>query len=138
VHIGAMLFAGGYALAADRAMLRPYHDRFAGERRGALEELAAVHRWVILGLVLLLLSGLLQAAADINTYATSAVFWTKMVLVALLAVNGGLLRSAEVRALNSADGLTNIGIWNRVRAAAWTSVFLWTATMVAGVVLQNA
>src|SRR5690348_5704644 len=102
VHIGAMLFAGGYALAADRAMLRAYHDRFAGERRGALEELAAVHRWVILGLVLLLLSGLLQAAADVNTYATSAVFWTKMVLVALLAVNGALLRSAEVRALSSA------------------------------------
>ncbi|NUQ21593.1 MAG: Rieske 2Fe-2S domain-containing protein [Gemmatimonadaceae bacterium] len=61
VHVVALLFGGGFALAADRSTLRAL--RGDGEdRRRQLAELHAVHRPVLIALTLLFISGLLLAA----------------------------------------------------------------------------
>ena len=110
VHTVALLFGGGLAVAADRATLRALRAARVGgaeaaaEERRLLAELGAVHRPVVVALALLVVSGVLLAAADVKTYALSWVFWLKIGLFALLLANGLVLERAEA--------------WLRRRAAA--------------------
>src|ERR1044071_9331011 len=82
LHIGGMLLAGGYAISADRATLRALR-RPAADRAFTMSELAAVHRWVIGGLAVVVVSGVAQFASDVETFWGSWIFWTKLVLVYL-------------------------------------------------------
>jgi hypothetical protein len=138
-HLVALLFGGGYAVAADRFTFRALR---AGEvdRARQLAELHAVHRPVLIALALSFLSGVLLAAADVKTFATSPAFWVKLALVALLVVNGGVLTLTEskLRAWVPSTALTTSPMWGRLRVLTICSVTLWTATLIAGVVLQNA
>jgi len=130
-HVISLLF-GGLAIAADRTTLRV--DRSDPAARAAqLREVRAVHAPVIAALVVLLVSGLLLAASDVETFLPSIWFWIKITLVVLLLINGGMLTAAE-RKLGA--GLTDVG-WSRLRTLAWTSIALWTATAVVGIVLSN-
>jgi hypothetical protein len=99
-HVGSLVGAGGCAIAADRATLIAL-GRGETERRSQVAALADTHRIVIVGLTLIVISGLLLFAADVETFLYSRVFWTKMSLVALLLVNGAVLTSAERRANRS-------------------------------------
>ena len=139
VHLVALLFGGGLAVAADRGTLRALRAG-AAERTRQLGELHATHRPVLIALTFLFVSGVLQAAADVKTFATSPAFYGLLVLVALLVVNGGVLTLTE-----SALGRTGVStdadrspLWSRLRASTYCSLALWTATLIAGVVLQNA
>lgn len=137
VHLAGLLFGGGYAVAADRATFRAV--RAAPEDRGQLlRDLAAVHRPILIGLGTLFLSGLLQLTADIETFATSPIFWTKMGLVLLLVGNGYRLMRTE-RAL-SARGDSHIEdqMWRRLHRAAVTSMVLWAAILLAGTMLLSS
>lgn len=146
VHLVAMLFGGGYAVAADRATLRARPGNPA-ERRRMLGDLHALHFAVVTSLVVLFLTGVAMAAADIETFAKSPVFVAKLGVVALLLINGFLLRRTE-RSLErlTADptpadeaGEQRRGtLWRRLRATAWASAALWTAAVVTGVLLTNA
>src|SRR6266545_1990921 len=80
LHIGGLLLAGGFAIAADRATLRALRMP-AAERAGAMTELAKVHRWVLTGLAVIALSGLAQLASDLETFFGSWLFWVKLALV---------------------------------------------------------
>jgi hypothetical protein len=136
VHLAALLFGGGFAVAADRAALRA--ARGAPERRRQLlDDLAAVHRPVLIGLGALAVSGVLLFTADVQTFATSAVFWTKATLVALLIGNGYRLMRTE-RALR-VGGEIDVGDprWRRLRGAAMASMILWAAVVLAGTVLTT-
>jgi hypothetical protein len=139
VHLVALLFGGGYAVAADRFTLRALR---AGEpeRAKQLAELHAVHRPVLIALALSFASGVLLAAADVKTFATSPAFWVKLGLVGLLVINGGVLTAIEtnLRKRESRVGSTPSTLWERLRVFTICSVALWTATLIAGVVLQNA
>jgi hypothetical protein len=138
-HLIALLFGGGYAVAADRFTLRALR---AGEpeRARQLAELHAVHRPVLIALTLSFVSGVMLAAADVKTFATSPAFWVKLALVGLLVINGGVLTAIEtgLRRRESSAHSTPTGLWARLRVFTICSVALWTATLVAGVVLQNA
>src|SRR4051812_43517213 len=80
LHVGPMLLGGGFAIAMDRSTLRALRSP-ADQRTAHLTELEAVHRWVIGGLVVMVVSGVLLLAADIETFYGSLLYWTKMALV---------------------------------------------------------
>jgi uncharacterized membrane protein len=131
VHLGALVGAGGCAIAADRATLLASR-RDEAERRLQVEALAGTHQVVIAGLALILASGLLMFAADVETFLYSRVFWIKMGLVVLLLANGAALTAAERRATRG-DG----DAWDWLRLTAMASIALWLSITLAGVALTN-
>jgi K+ transporter len=133
-HIASLLMAGGLAVTTDRATLRALRLA-AGERGRHLEELAAVHRLVVTGLTLSLLTGLLLFASDVETFAGSWIFWLKMSLIAVLLMNGHLMTRAE-RSIRDAPADASAA-WEKLRRSAVTSVGLWYAITLAGVALAN-
>lgn len=141
VHLVALLFGGGLAIAADRATLRAGR-RGATDRTIQLAELRAVHRPVLIALVALFASGVLLTAADLSTYVEAPLFWVKLGLVALLLANGLVLERTETTLRNltarAAPPAPRIAqLWRRLRTSAVCSLALWTATLVAGALLVN-
>jgi hypothetical protein len=130
-HVGALVGAGGCAIAADRATLHASRSDQA-ERRIQVEALAATHQVVVAGLAVILVSGLLMCAADLETFLDSRVFWIKMALIVLLLANGAALTAAG-RLVGSGDETA----WVRLRVTAMTSVALWLSITFAGVALTN-
>jgi uncharacterized membrane protein len=134
LHIAPIVVGGGIAIALDRASLRvDVNDTQARERH--LRELGSVHPIVLWSLALLLLSGLAMLAADLDTFLGSWVFWLKMALIVALLANGARMTRLE-RALAGAPGTAGDQWW-RLRGIAITSVILWLAITLAGVVLTN-
>ena len=140
-HLVAMLFGGGFAVAADRATLRAAAQDADGRRR-LLQELGTVHRPVLIALGFLFVSGVALAAADVDTFAKSPAFALKLVLVALLLGNGLVLTRTETALRGApapgADRPREDRLWRRLRTTARLSLLLWTVTVVAGTVLVNA
>src|SRR5512147_2204350 len=83
LHFGALLFAGGFAVASDRWVLRAARARHQNQDV-VLTELAQIHTPVIAGIGLLVVTGLAMALADAHTLLTSPVFWIKMGFFLLL------------------------------------------------------
>ncbi len=141
LHILALLFGGGLALAADRTTLRAL-KRPEAERVGQLRELRSVHRPVVIALTLLFVSGVAMALADVNNFAASPYFWVKMGLVALLMGNGLYLLVVE-RRLNAAVDRAHSpervqpGLWRHLRRASVASLTLWALTALAGALLTG-
>jgi len=132
VHVLALLTAGGLAIAADRMTLRAN----AADAARAAQEVRSVHRPVLIALAVLFVSGVALAAADVETFLVSPLFWVKMGLVTLLLVNGLGLARAETRFRRSPEAQPVH--WRRLRTHAWASLVLWGATTIAGTVLVNA
>ena len=137
VHVAGLVIGGGLALATDRATLRAGRHEWP-ERRRHLLDLAGTHRVVLGSLAAVFVSGALLFFSDVETFATSWVFWVKMGLVALLLINGLVMTSAE-RALGAVGdaGVPPETQWGRLRTVALTSGVLWLATTLAGVALTN-
>ena len=130
-HLAGLVLAGGGAVATDRASLRAVRAS-ATQRASHLRELALVHRAVLWGLGLTFVSGVLLAAADVETYATLPAFWVKMGLILVLLANGALMQRTE-RSLT-----TGAPVWNRLRDAAIASLVLWFAVLLASTFLTSA
>lgn len=139
-HIIALMFAGGFAIASDRLTLRA-HGRDRVTRMNQLREVADIHGAVVIGLVVLFVSGVLLAAADVETFLPSPWFWVKLSLVALLLINGVFLTATEraLRARASSDDAAAAegALWSRVRTQAMASATLWAATAVVGIAVSN-
>jgi len=139
VHLGAMLVAGGLAIAADRGTWRAARAARPGGRRRQLVEIGGTHRPVTIALALVMLSGVLIFLSDVETFATSIAFWAKMALVALLLGNGLVMMRAETAlrrgALGGAEGVERW--WRVLRGSAVASAVLWVATVFAGTVLGS-
>jgi hypothetical protein len=134
LHIGGLLLAGGLAIATDRSTLRALALPVT-ERTSHLRELAAVHRWVLAGLSIVLVSGVALATADLETFWASKVYWIKMGLVVVLLYNGFVMtRTEQLLARDSSD--TSRG-WLTLRRVAVSSLALWFAIAILGVVLVN-
>jgi hypothetical protein len=131
LHIGGLVGGGGCAIAADRITLMST-KRSPAVRLMQLDSVKNSHRIVIVGLILVTLSGLLLFAADVDTFLYSKLFWVKMVLIALLLVNGGVLIRAEHQAERGDDQG-----WKRLVVASAASVVLWFLTTLAGTALLN-
>jgi hypothetical protein len=129
VHLVGILVAGGFAIVTDRAsivLLREAEPDYQRE----LSRMGNVHGWVLGGLTVAVASGLLMLFADLHTYLTSLLFWTKMALIAALLANGWLRMRAE--------NLLRDGMMSRQALFRWTSlasVGLWFAVLLAGAFL---
>lgn len=132
-HIAALVFAGGLAIALDRATLRAARGS-EDERSRQVRELAGAHRLIIAGLALSAVTGVLLFAADVETYFAAPVFWTKMALVTALLVNGYAMTRAEAR--TRLRGSTQ-SAWKSLRRVSIVSIVLWFATAFMGVALAN-
>ena len=130
VHLVGLLFGGRSTLRALR--------RAPADRAMALTELHAVHRPVLIALVMLFASGVALATADIENFLSSPYFYLKLTVVALLLANGAVLERTERSLRRGAvgDG-AEIRLWRRLRTTSRLSLFLWTCTVVAGTVLAN-
>jgi hypothetical protein len=140
-HLGGLLFAGGTAIASDRATFRALRGTDE-DRSRLLVDLGNAHSWVLAGLSVIFVSGLLLALSDVKTFGYSPIYWTKMSLVVLLLLNGSLLQRTEQK-LRAGSLLTQSTaprqqLWSKLRFAAATSMALWTAIVLAGVILVQA
>jgi hypothetical protein len=126
-HIAGILVGGGTAIATDRLTLRaPADDPHQ------LRVIGGAHTLVIAAIGAIALSGLLMLAANLETYIVSTVFWTKMLLVVMLLINGlCLLRAEKAARQGEPSG------WGRLRGASITSLVLWLLIALLGSVLPN-
>lgn len=140
-HLAGLLFAGGFAVASDRATFRALKGA-PNARTVLLTELSDVHRPVLIGLGVLFASGMLLATADVETFGKSPVFLIKMTLVALLGLNGLVLQRTEtalrVRRNSLLENVVDEPLWGRLRVTAMTSMGLWTAIVLAGTILVSS
>lgn len=141
IHLGGLLFAGGFAIAADRATFRALRGT-PQDRVTLLKEVSEVHRPVLIGLSVLFASGILLATADVETFGKSPVFLVKMTLVALLLVNGIALQRTESalreRTASISGAVEEEPLWQSLRRTAMMSVGLWTSIVLAGTILINS
>jgi len=134
LHIGGMLLAGGFAIAADRMTIRSIGSS-ANARAAQLKELGATHRWVVTGLVVVVLSGLTLLASDFENFWGSWIYWTKMAFVAALLINGYMMTRIEnALELDPGEGSPK---WSALHRTALASLTLWFATTFVGIALTN-
>ena len=120
LHLAGLIVGGGAAVTTDRQILKAW--RAGGDRRRAvLDDVSAVHVFVVGGLVLTILTGALMMLADWHTFLGSKLFWTKMAGVGVLIVNGAVLGWAE-RLARQTSG--NRG-WPVLATVSTISLFVW-------------
>ena len=133
LHLAGLVVGGGAAVTTDRQILRAWHR--GGERRPAtLLDVAAVHAFVVGGLLVTAATGGLMLFADFDTFKVSPIFWVKMTLVGLLLVNGAVLNWAEGLARRT-DGARG---WPLLGTVSVISMALWMATLFLGTCLRTA
>jgi hypothetical protein len=133
LHLAGLLVGGGTALVADRHLLAGVAGDTA-RRQSALALAAASHRVVVPALALMAVTGMLMAAADLETFLNSRLFWIKMVIVALLVSNGALLVLTERAVARNAS----VRGWSQVRIVSAASLVLWLSALLAGTWLTVA
>jgi len=131
VHLVGILAGGGVAIATDVAALRLSPGRVA-DWPAELDRLAAVHLWVVGGLALIFASGVLLVLTELDTFASSGVFWTKMGLVALLIGNGYARLRCEIAPRQGA-----VARWSWFRRTSIASLALWFVILLFGALLHS-
>jgi hypothetical protein len=134
LHLSGLLAAGGFALSADRATLR-LGRLTESERLDFVRELGDTHRPVLLGLSLVIFTGILMLLADVETLLPSTVFWLKMGGFALLMLNGLTLQRAERRL---SGGRHTAAAWRNLHWAALRSAGLWFTVLFLGTLLASS
>ncbi len=124
LHLAGIVVGGGTAIAADGEVLRA---RRAWERR-KLEVVAALEEahWVVVpALALVVATGVLMTAADLDTFLHSRLFWAKMALVVVLFVNGaGLVAAERAAARSTSSPPPLLSMVSLVSLVAWLGVLL--------------
>ncbi|HKP14754.1 MAG TPA: hypothetical protein VJT85_01755 [Gemmatimonadaceae bacterium] len=139
-HLGGLLAAGGLAVAAERATLRldPNDD---SERRRHLADLERLRLPVWSAFGVAVVSGALLFLADVEAFATSPIFWTKMSLVGLL-IGTTCVTTRLDTALRRDDGMSRGSEdherrWRRRRAGAIVTAVLWFGLVLVGAALAS-
>ena len=133
-HLGSMMVGGGLAIAADRTVLKAGKLTDPKAILAMADAVGDVHRPVVIALVVSAISGTLQLAADLETFAVSKVMWVKLGLLLVLAVNGFLMLRNEEAVRRDKGSAKAFGA---LRMRAVTSVVLWLAITLAGVGLMQ-
>ena len=132
VHFAGLLIAGGAAVAVDRETLAAPKDDAAARAHG-IATIRAVHRWVLIGLGLTVVSGIGLVTSDLKTYWGAPAYWIKMGLFVLLLANGAWLQRTERR-----PDSTEAGPWAKIRWAAGLSLALWFSILFTSILVTTA
>jgi len=135
LHVGGLVVAGGLAWMLDRAVLRSARDPSHPARAELARKLGGSHGTVLVGLGVVVLSGVALTAADPKTFLVSWIFWTKMALIVLLLFNGWLLKRAGAHVAAEPEAELS---FRRLHRAAIRSTGLWALTILAGVALSQS
>jgi uncharacterized membrane protein len=134
MHLGAMMVGGGFAIAADRLVLKKDFPADVVRRRVVADSVGDAHKPVLIALGISALTGVLQLTADLEALATNKALWVKAGLLLALCVNGLLmLRNERSLRRDPANGAA----FGSLRVRAISSAVLWFAIVLAGVVLQQ-
>lgn len=141
-HLGGLLAAGGLAIAAERATLR-LDPRDESERRRHFDDLERLRAPIWSGFGVALLSGALLFFADVEAFAASPIFWTKMSLVGLLIVTTLGTARLDTALRRDSDAVTTEGAaarkrrWRRRQAGAIATALLWFGLVLVGAALAS-
>jgi len=136
-HVAGLLVAGALTYSTEMGALRldPADD---GARQRYLRVASRTRSVIARALAVAMVSGFLLFLADLEAFAVSPVFWTKMLLVVLLLVNAAVASRLDVRLLREADAArAQDGLWRRRRVSAWTTAVLWFALVLSGSALAS-
>jgi hypothetical protein len=129
LHIGGLLLGGGAAIAFDRGSIRARREG-PEARAYHLALLRRVHGVVVLGLSLVVASGLMMLTSDIESFLASRTYWIKMLLVLTLAANGFAITRIEAKLQPEAEAG-----WGALELTSRLSYTLWFAIVLAGTIL---
>jgi hypothetical protein len=131
LHLGGMVAAGGMAFTLDRSVLRA--SREGGTDKGRLaEELHQSHGAVVIGLGVVMASGVALTVSDPTVFLESWIYWAKMVTVVLLLVNGLFLKNAGEGLLAAPD---DAAAFHRLKVSAVRSGGLWALSILGGIAI---
>jgi uncharacterized membrane protein len=133
-HLGSMMVGGGLAIAADRTVLKAGRLTEPKAVLALADAVGDVHRPVVIALIVSGISGSMQLAADVETFAVSKVMWVKLGLLFVLGINGLLMLRDEKAVRRESGSGKGLGA---LRMRAVTSVVLWLAITLAGVGLMQ-
>jgi hypothetical protein len=141
-HLCGLLAAGGLAVAAERATLR-LDPGDESERRRHLADLERlrVPIWSAFGVAVV--SGALLFFADVEAFAASRIFWTKMSLVGLLMATTLVTAHLDTALRRDGDARAPDGTvrrerrWRRRRAGAIVTALLWFGLVLVGAALAT-
>jgi hypothetical protein len=137
-HLAGLVVAGALTFSTEAAALR-LHPADAGARLRYLRVASPSRVAIALALALAMVSGFLLFLADLEAFAVSPVFWTKMLLVVLLLANAFIASRLDARLFRENDVAPerHDGLWRRRRASAWATAVLWFALVLSGSALAN-
>ncbi|HEX7980533.1 MAG TPA: hypothetical protein VF461_18160 [Gemmatimonadaceae bacterium] len=137
-HVAGLFVAGALTYSTESGALRlDLADE--GERRRYLRVASPARSATALALAVAMCSGILLFLADLEAFAVSRVFWTKMCLVVLLLVNAIVASRLDARLLRESDApiAQRASLWRRRRASAWATAALWFALVLSGTALAS-
>jgi len=136
-HVGGLLVAGALTFSTESGALR-LDPADEGDRERYLRVVSQSRAAIAFALAIAMVSGFLLFLADLEAFAVSPVFWTKMLLVVLLLVNAAVASRLDARLLREADAArAEDGLWRRRRVSAWTTAVLWFALVLSGSALAS-
>lgn len=137
-HVAGLLVAGALTFSREAGILRL--DLADDDARGHyLRSATPMRAPLAIALGIAMFNGLLLFLADLEAFAVSPVFWTKMLLVVLLLVTLGVASRLDARLFGESDGATegHERLWRRRRTCAWTTAALWFALVLSGSALAS-
>jgi hypothetical protein len=137
-HVAGLLVAGALTLSVETSALRldPNDD---GARQRYFRNATPARRSMAIALAIAMLSGVLLFLTDLEAFAVSTVFWTKMGLVALLLTNAAVASRLDAQIVRAGDGASGAqdDLWRRRRASARATAVLWLALVFSGSALAS-
>jgi uncharacterized membrane protein len=137
-HVAGLLVAGALTFSTESGALRLDLTN-DGERQRYLRVAQPSRRAIGIALGIAMINGILLFLADLEAFVVSPVFWTKMLLVALLLANGIVASRLDARLRRADDAATgrHAVFWRRRRVSAWLTAALWFALVLSGSALAN-
>jgi hypothetical protein len=133
LHLASLLVGGGTALFCDRQIVTAIRSA-STERETILSVLEKAHLYVVPSLFVTVITGLLMTTADTTTFLASKIYWTKVVFVGFLLLNGAGLLLMERRTKRIGIGAGWLGLFT----ISIISIFLWLGGLFLGTLLTVA